>query len=133
MALNAMANLRPKNILESTQRIETLATALVMAFLTGIFGEGFDEIGEDGSFRAAQARGVVHTIIVVSVLAAVGIMVLVIIYGATDDVIANQTSSPLDSTLDDFFETIDSVWTLVAVSLIMLVIGVVIAVLNRSM
>lgn len=113
-----------------------MATALVMGFLTGIFGEGFDEI-EGDSYRAAQARGVVQTIIVVSVLAAVGIMVLVILYGATDDVINNTTSgndtTPLDGTLDSFFETIDSVWTLVAVALIMLVIGVVIAVLNRSM
>lgn len=135
MATQAMAASmgRLKNAVASFSKLEAKAQLLVMAFLSSLFGEGFDTFDTRSSTFNAAAEGVVQTIIAVGVMVAVGILVLVVIYDATSDVSSDANESPLDGTLDSFFGHLDTVFILVAVALIMLVIGIVIRTLNRSM
>ena len=124
---------RLQHAIGSYSKLEATATLSVMALLTNLFGEGFDEFNTSSKTFNAMAEGVVQTIIAVGVMVAVGILVLVVIYDATSDVSSDANESPLDGTLDSFFGHLDTVFILVAVALIMLVIGIVIRTLNRSM
>lgn len=108
------------------------AEEFAIDFWATFLGEGWNEVDDSKWYSAAQ-EGIVETIIVVSVMVAVGVLVLIIVFGVTDDASEDQPDSPLNETLETFYGHLDSTFILVAVALIMLVIGVVIAVLRGGM
>lgn len=116
---------------DSMTKLETrqdMARAMAEEWVDGRMGID----AEAGTVYGASAEGVVETIIQVAVVVAIGVLILGVVYEATEQ--ANATEdTPLEGVLDTFYGWLDSIFLLVAVALIVMVAAVVLAQLRGGM